>query len=340
MDSVSQFVLGAAVGELCLGKKIGNKALLIGGIAGTVPDLDVIMNPFFTSDLDFITIHRGYSHAFFTHFLLAFPLAYLCYKIFRKKILYKEWYLLWVLSMTTHAILDSFTAFGTRLFLPFSNQPISFNNINIIDPLYTLPFLGFLVVLMFMKKERPQRRRTAIAALTISTLYIGLTFVNKAFASNAFKTTLKAENISYQELLTTPTFFNSVLWAGVAYDDSMLYCGEYSLLQKNDSATFGKFPRKLALEKSWQSEELSTLIWFSNGFYLLDTFNADTLKFHIAKWGRMEFNSDSTAEAFRFHYKLFRQNGKMQVKAVEPELKEGEFKLYFSKLWHRILSEK
>ena len=34
MDSVTQIVLGAAVGEAVLGKKMGNKAVLAGGISG------------------------------------------------------------------------------------------------------------------------------------------------------------------------------------------------------------------------------------------------------------------------------------------------------------------
>ena len=42
MDSLSQLLLGAAVAELTLGRKLGNKALLIGIVAGTLPDLDVI----------------------------------------------------------------------------------------------------------------------------------------------------------------------------------------------------------------------------------------------------------------------------------------------------------
>jgi len=42
VDSLTQIILGAAVGEAVLGKKVGNKALLWGGIAGTLPDLDVL----------------------------------------------------------------------------------------------------------------------------------------------------------------------------------------------------------------------------------------------------------------------------------------------------------
>ena len=43
MDSVTQLVLGAAVGEAALGRRVGNRAILWGAIAGTLPDLDVFV---------------------------------------------------------------------------------------------------------------------------------------------------------------------------------------------------------------------------------------------------------------------------------------------------------
>ena len=62
MDSLSQLLLGAAVAEFTLGKKIGNKALLLGMLAGTLPDLDVAINPLLdtVSGLD---QHRGFTHS-------------------------------------------------------------------------------------------------------------------------------------------------------------------------------------------------------------------------------------------------------------------------------------
>ena len=50
MDSLTQIVLGASVAEATLGKKIGNKAILLGAIAGTIPDLDIVAR-FFVDDL-------------------------------------------------------------------------------------------------------------------------------------------------------------------------------------------------------------------------------------------------------------------------------------------------
>ena len=61
MDSVTQMVLGAAVAEATIGRKIGNRAILWGAIAGTMPDLDVFV-PLGDVVKDF-TYHRSASHS-------------------------------------------------------------------------------------------------------------------------------------------------------------------------------------------------------------------------------------------------------------------------------------
>lgn len=75
MDSISQIVLGAAVGEAVLGKKIGNRAMLWGGIAGTIPDLDVIGNSFM-NEIDSLAFHRGISHSLFFAVVFSFLIAW------------------------------------------------------------------------------------------------------------------------------------------------------------------------------------------------------------------------------------------------------------------------
>src|SRR6218665_428138 len=81
MDSLTQIVLGAAVGEVCLGKKIGNRAMFWGGVAGTIPDLDVFAL-FWLSPLDSLVTHRGYSHSIIFAVLFSFLLAYLVQKYY------------------------------------------------------------------------------------------------------------------------------------------------------------------------------------------------------------------------------------------------------------------
>ncbi|NJB87536.1 inner membrane protein [Lewinella marina] len=62
MDSLTQIVLGAAVGEAALGRKVGNRAMLWGGIAGTLPDLDVFSR-LVTDPMSALAYHRAFTHS-------------------------------------------------------------------------------------------------------------------------------------------------------------------------------------------------------------------------------------------------------------------------------------
>jgi len=70
LDSLTQIVLGASVGEVVLGKKVGNKAILWGAIAGTLPDLDVLLR-YFTDEISSTQMHRGFSHSIVFAVLIA-----------------------------------------------------------------------------------------------------------------------------------------------------------------------------------------------------------------------------------------------------------------------------
>ncbi len=77
MDSLTQITLGAAVGELVAGKKLGNRAMLWGAVAGTIPDLDVIIGSIFMDDLSSLAFHRGFMHSFTFAFLFSICMTFL-----------------------------------------------------------------------------------------------------------------------------------------------------------------------------------------------------------------------------------------------------------------------
>ncbi|MBT8189978.1 MAG: metal-dependent hydrolase, partial [Bacteroidia bacterium] len=88
MDSLTQIVLGAAVGEVVLGKKVGNRAMLWGGIAGTIPDLDIILGPFVT-EIQALAMHRGFSHSITFSIIGAFLFGWLVYQMYKSP--YYKW---------------------------------------------------------------------------------------------------------------------------------------------------------------------------------------------------------------------------------------------------------
>ena len=74
MDSITQAVLGAAIGEAVAGKKIGHKAAIIGAIVATLPDLDVLVYPFL-DEFQKISFHRGFSHSIVFCVIAAFLIS-------------------------------------------------------------------------------------------------------------------------------------------------------------------------------------------------------------------------------------------------------------------------
>lgn len=81
MDSLTQITLGAAVGEVVLGKKIGNRAMFWGAVAGTIPDLDVLAN-LATDDMGALAFHRGITHSIPFAILAPFAMGWLVYRLY------------------------------------------------------------------------------------------------------------------------------------------------------------------------------------------------------------------------------------------------------------------
>ncbi len=336
MDSVTHLVLGAALGEVTLGKKIGYKAAIIGALADTVPDFDVFLNFFTKDEILKLQIHRSYSHAMFTHILIAFPLAWLTYAIFKKRISYMQWYLLWILGLTTHGLLDCCTTYGTQYLLPFSHMLVGFNNISVVDLFFTLPFMVFVIACFFMHKENPKRVKTAWMGISFALIYMVFTLVNKYNVQQHFASELKRQQINTDVLYTSPTLFNNFLWAGIAATNDSIWLGEYSILQKRSEVKWVGYARNTALIKNWPDKHSADiLLWFSQGKYFAQPDN-DTVKFYNVKWGRSDFREKEASKAMVFGYLLYTDKGKYEVAMVQPNMTLTELKSAVGALWRRM----
>lgn len=81
MDSLTQIVLGAAVGEAVLGRKVGNRAMLWGAIGGTIPDLDVFAN-MTTDTMSALAYHRAFTHSLTFGFLAPALLGLIVHRLY------------------------------------------------------------------------------------------------------------------------------------------------------------------------------------------------------------------------------------------------------------------
>lgn len=337
MDSVTHLVLGAAIGEVVLGKKIGYKAAIAGAIAETVPDLDVFFNFLTHDEILKLQIHRSYSHALVTEVSLAFLLSWFTFLIFKRRIPYRQWLLLWGLGLVTHSLLDCCTTYGTQFLLPFTHTLVGFNNIAVVDIFFTIPFMVFVLACFFMRKENPLRIKTAAAGLTYALLYIVFTVVNKYNVHQHFEKELDREHIQSAQLYTSPTLFNNLLWAGIAITNDSILLGEYSIMQKADEVKWVSYPRNTALIQNWPDKHSTdVLLWFSQGKYFAQQ-DGDTLKFYNVKWGG-DFRKDTENKALPFYFMLYPDKGEWKAAVKEPNFTGPEFKAAFKELFHRMFN--
>ncbi len=266
MDSLSQVVLGAAVCHSIAGKQLGRKALALGAIMGTLPDLDVLIH--YGDAVKNFTYHRGFSHSLLFLTLISPLLTWLVRLIpaMRQVSSKKLWIAIW-LALITHPLLDSFTVYGTQLFWPLPAIPESWSSLFIVDPLYTLPLLIACGIVLF----KPKRARITQVGLIISTLYIAWSLVAKHTIETKLISTLRQNNISYQNIMSVPTAFNTLLWRTVVMDKDHYYEAYVSVFDDPKA-----IPLTVHLNnKHWLPElgnnwAAQRVAWFTGGYYKLE----------------------------------------------------------------------
>lgn len=328
MDSLTQIVLGAAVGEAVLGRKIGNKAMVLGAIAGTIPDLDVAAG-FFTDTVSALEIHRGFTHSIVFAVVVGLLFAWML-ALWDKRATLKEWWWFWFLTFVTHPLLDAHTTWGTQLFWPFEIR-LAYKNIFVIDPLYTVPFLIFLILAMLQKRGSIKRRRFNNLGLIISSAYMLLTIVLKGITYQKFKNELSEQRIDYITLQNKPSPFNTILWtANVETEDSFLI-GNYSFFDTKP-VQFHSHPKNHdALGNLRNEDKIQRLIKVVEGWYTITNRDGQLL-FNDLRFGLMSV--DPNSEKYAFSYILERENGELKV--IEEPKDRSDAKRLLGDLWQRI----
>ena len=329
MDSLTQIVLGAAVGEVVLGKKVGNKAMLYGAIAGTIPDLDVFAS-YFTDTVTALSIHRGFTHSIVFSILFAPVFGWIVsrYETFKN---FKSWSWLFFWAFVTHPILDAHTTWGTQLFWPFDLR-LAFKTIFVIDPIYTLPFLVFLILTMRQKRTSKKRNFYNKMGLLVSSSYLVLTFLLKWIAFNQFESALETQNIAYLQLDTRPSPLNTILWSANVETKDAYLLGNYSFFD-SQPITFETYPKNHKLLGDLViNEKVQRMIKISEGWYTITKKN-ESLYFNDLRFGLLSLTPK--AQNFVFQFKIDVDNsGKVEFIEAPKDKRDG--KKLLSELWIRL----
>jgi len=379
MDSLTQVVLGAAVGEAVLGKKIGNRAMAWGAVAGTIPDLDVYLR-YFTDPMTATEMHRGFSHSIIFSVLMAAILGWLVWKQARLSMIgflailaaypiirgsgftfiliaillfgtlayfiWKrgehelkatqwEWSKLFFWTLVTHPLLDAHTTWGTQLFWPFEYR-VAYQNIFVVDPLYTLPFLVFTLIALFMKRTNPKRAKFNRIGLIVSSSYMVLSIVLKAITFNSFENQLKSDKIEYVEMDTRPAPLNTFLWNAQVETKSGYRMAYYSIFDSKPIQFSKEFPKNHHLLDPYKNQkEVQQLIRISKGWYMIRE-EEGKLYYIDLRFGQLGFNPDNSEFIWKFEL-VPDKNGQLEIERLQPDLqKAGDIGTIMRSLWSRI----
>ncbi len=276
MDSVTQFVLGAGVGAAVLGPRIGvRKAVLVGGLLGTAPDLDVLYP--FDNPVDAFTLHRGPTHSLFVHAVVTPIFGESLMRVFSglREQRFRT-YLAVFLIFATHALIDAVTVYGTRVFWPLSMEPVGIGSMFIIDPLYTLPLLIVSLIGLFIGGWGARSRKMISAALMISTVYLVWTLAAQQLVMSRVEAYLDRQKIAYNDLFAIPTPFNSVFWKATAITDTHYVNVYVPMFARKDDYVAYVHPRKAAEVACVEPiPALEQVADFSDGFYRLDPIDGE-----------------------------------------------------------------
>ncbi|MBN2213061.1 MAG: metal-dependent hydrolase [Bacteroidales bacterium] len=334
MDSLTQAVLGAAVAEATIGRKEGNKSVLLGVIIGTIPDLDVFIARFF-DPVQRLLVHRGFSHSILLILLLTPLIGILLTKIYpRSGTSLRRWILMVFLVLGTHVLLDLFTTYGTGLFEPFSHYRVEWSTIAIVDLLYTVPLLLSILLLMFFKRTSGARRIIGRAGLIISTCYLLLTVVNKQYINSRFKNQLSGQQIAYTELKTIPMPLTNFLWMGIARQNDDYHTGYYSVFDEHDTIRFSSFRRnELLILPLLKDKRVKNLIRFTKGYYSA-RFDKGELVINDLRFGRFGLDNDSP---WIFAFRISSDGNNLEV--YEADNSEAMTEEVFARFIKRIFGD-
>lgn len=208
MDPVTHGILGAMAAQAGENRKIPGKAAIVGALAAMSPDLDMLIH----SSADPLLIIEYHRH--FTHALAFIPIGALICCLVLYPLLSKRWgigfastYLWCLLGYATHGLLDACTSYGTRLWWPFSGTRIAWDIISIIDPLFTLPLLGLLILSCLRNNKL-----FTYTAIGWAWIYLSLGVIQHHRAIETGKQLAASRNHPITRISAKPSFGNLMVW--------------------------------------------------------------------------------------------------------------------------------
>ncbi len=270
MDTLTQGLLGATVGQACCGRSLGRRAVVYGALGGLLPDLDILAG--LSRPLGEFLYHRGPTHALWVGPVVGPLLGYAMWRATRRadgsgsgaSPPLRAWVTLFVLALFTHPLLDVFTTYGTQLLAPFSHHRFALNAVGIVDPAYSMLLVAALIVGRVNGPGSRSAARAAGLALLLSSAYLlGGLWLNHR-AEGYGRDQLAREGWQATKVTAYPTLFQPFLRRIVARADDRVRVGWLSLWSPRPiSWAEALVPRHPLIEALARSREGRVFAWFA-----------------------------------------------------------------------------
>jgi inner membrane protein len=217
MDPITQGTVGAAFAQSTANKNNILRIGVIGFLAGLAPDLDVLIRSS-NDPILFLEYHRQFSHSLFFIPFGSLVVALLIFPLVKKSMSLKTVYIASFLGYATHGLLDACTSYGTQLFWPFSNERVTWNNISIVDPLFTIPIL-----ILVGTAIKTRKKLFSFFAIGWATFYLSLGFVQYERALSTAIELANSRGHNAERLTLKPSFGNLILWKSIYQHEEKFY---------------------------------------------------------------------------------------------------------------------
>ncbi len=264
MDSLTQIVLGSSVAAACVERGQRRKALILGGVLGLLPDLDVLID--YGNPVENFVNHRSFSHSLF----VLVPFSFLLWLLLRRswrviRVSSHRWLLAILLALVTHPLLDAHTAYGTQLWWPLSVPPTMWSTLFIIDPLYTVPLLVGAVATAL----KPRLRVSGLllgTGLALSSVYLGWSWLAKGMVERHVTANLDGGELADAPRFSTPTPLNTLVWRVIVMTNDGYKEGYDSVLARGPVRFRSYSSERQAVQAASDIWAVERLRWFSHGF--------------------------------------------------------------------------
>ena len=275
MDPVSQGAVGAAFAQSAAKKENIILIGFIGFLAGLAPDLDVLIR----SEDDpilFLEYHRQFSHSLFFIPIGSFFVALFIFPFVRGLMSLRMVYIASFLGYATHGLLDACTSYGTQLFWPFSDQRVTWNNISIVDPIFTVPIVILLAIAITKRK-----RIFSFIAIGWITFYLSLGFIQYERTLSAAMDLANSRGHNAERMTLKPSFGNLILWKSIYQHEETYYVDAIRTVRSStwclgESIEMFDYQYHLpSLDKdSQQAKDIERFRWFSQDYLGYDDKNS------------------------------------------------------------------